>query len=232
MANNSVEPSPTGFAARRGSPPTFDGARTVRAGMRLKRYLKFEAKFGWSEVIALSALLLASLAFLEGRRANQPSVSVQYFPIGVGPVRDTRSGRDSFATLMPLVFTNSGGRATTLLTFRPSQGVAPVLFVADGRARSEARPFEFFLLSRMIESAQEWEAFLPLMKSFDPVKRPPLVNMIIPAGESRVVYVGLVSDVYGRQISSLLIAIEAEFSHGARQPIRAAIEVRPPREGR
>ena len=111
-----------------------------RAGIGMKRFLKFQATFGWSEMIALVAVVFAIMAFVEGRRASQPTVSVEYFPIGVGPVRDEKSSRKMFVAIIPLVFTNSGGRATSLLTFRPSQHVAPVLLVVNGRASSEGAP--------------------------------------------------------------------------------------------
>jgi len=84
----------------------------------------------------------------------------------------------------------------------------------------------------MIESVQEWEAFFPLLKRSDPAKDPPLLNAIIPAGESRVIYLGLVADAYGRGVTSVLVALEAEFSSGTRQPIRAAIEVTPATDAR
>jgi hypothetical protein len=176
-------------------------------------------------MLSLIALLLALAAFFESRKASQPAVTQANFPSAVGPVRDHNINRERFVAVVPLVFTNSGGRSISLLALRPSQGVTPVLFVIDGHAQSGVAPVEFFLLSRMIDTRQEWEAFLPDMRSFDPVKGSPIINMVIPVGETRVMYLAIAADVYERNVNQLLVALEAEFSHGDIQPIRAAIDV-------
>lgn len=193
--------------------------------MKLNRYFSFEAKFGWSEVLSLLALVFALWAFIDQRTGDRPTISLANFPIAVGQVRDTRSGRDVFATVIPLIFTNAGNRSTSLVTFRRNELVEPALFIIDGRARPEPGKSEFFVLTRMIETKQEWEAFLPLLKAFDPAKDPPILNLTVPAGESRAVYVGVVADIYGRGAEQLLVALEAEFSDGRTQPIRAAVQI-------
>lgn len=196
----------------------------------IQRYLRFEPKIGWSEVIAGAALILALLAFVESRSAARPLISIEHFPIAVGPVPELQSGAYKFAAVLPLVFSNSGGRATTLLSFRRSEDVEPLLFGLGPKLLADRGPsYELFLSERMISSDTDWQALGPKRMKVD-LSITPLLNIVIPPGESRIEYLGILVDAYAglaRKTDRLLYALEAAFSDSTTRPIRGAINVTP-----
>lgn len=198
------------------------------------KWLRFESKFGWSEVIAGLALVVAAAAWHQSWSANRPIIRVTDFPVGIGPIQDEGDQQYVFVGLMPLVFSNDGGRTTTLLVLRENGDVPPALFVSDGDLLLLDPPgHDFFLTDHPIDTFQEWQAFLPTRKEMH-LDHPSALNRGIRPGESVTLFLGITANVYEglqRTADTVLVALEAEFTDGSEVPVRLSIPLPPARKG-
>lgn len=214
--------------------PQQAGSRSRKTQETDRKWFRFESRIGWSEVIAICALAFSVVAWQQSWLANRPDVRLTDFPVGIGPVHDGRASDYVFVGLIPLVFTNNGGRTTSLLALRTHSDLPPVLFEKDGDILFLDPPkYDFFLTEHQIDALGEWESFLPNRVELR-LDRPSPLNRPIPPGESITVFLGFTASVYeGLQPTAdrLLLAIQAEFSSGPSIPVKLHVSVPRLRKG-
>lgn len=197
---------------------------------KLRTLFQFEPKFGWSELIAWVALVIAVIAFYQGHSSGRPRVVVTELPIAGGRVLDDRTGKENFVAVVPFLFTNAGGSTTSLVTLGTDEEVPlpPLMGMWKGKSVPEDQiAYQFFLLPEMVDNVDGIREALLKRKAFEPQNRP-MLNVNIPAGESRELYLGIIADLYGsdrRKADGLILSLGARFTHGISVPLRGHIDV-------
>lgn len=116
--------------------------------------INFKTEFGWSELIAVLALIISAFAFWQVSRLSSPSVEVH----DRVPVRTLFLGEDSLKThvAFPFTITNNGGRLVSLFKLGRDD-LFPSAFLIEDGATVEEDPnlvVEYGLVEGIYNSAE------------------------------------------------------------------------------
>lgn len=195
--------------------------------MSPNRLVNFEPKVGWSGIIALVALMVATIALLQGRSAQTPDLELMALDVGHGIVQDLDSDWKRLLMVQPVFISNRGGRAVTLVGLEPAEGLPLVVGLKEGQSEPVNLRFDVRLTGPFDYS---WitEPQLVLRKQAVDKERMTVLNKVVGPGESELLHVGVLFEAYdglARRADVLALAFDALFSDGSRQTFRSAMPV-------
>lgn len=181
-------------------------------------------KLGGSDVIALLALVVSSIALFQTCEANSPRVEVATEPPFTAEFTDSTIGHSQFFAYHRVIITNTGGRSVTLLRLVPDPNMGPLLAVDNDSVSTSVPPVALFRVREapdsifrdpMILRAYRDEGFAGLY----------VMNEVIPPGEAIVLQLGVRIGGYIRgvpPVDMVLLAAVLVFSDGSEVDLRQA----------
>lgn len=161
------------------------------------KYVDFDRKIGWSDVISILALVIAGLSLWTAGRGEGPQIVISRDSRVGGPYLDKSSQRWRFFGYERVTMSNVGGRSVTLLGIRlPNKSPFPRMitgYIADGR-KIEART-EILLLDDFVEDVRNDPDIISGYKPLS-LERLGALNRLVPPGGTLPLVIGLRHDAY------------------------------------
>ncbi|MHA2937353.1 hypothetical protein ACXJY6_03545 [Vibrio sp. RC27] len=187
---------------------------------------KFRKEIGWSEIIALGALILSGLAYITSLNANKP-----FIVHGSGLINYAAINNDqcSYALSVPITFHNSGKQSVTLKQLLPDGDFPLVSFVNFSEKDLDMNlPYKVYMSNTSIgpvplmwlEQIKTLPEFKASYKHIGELIRPSdslsfYLNIVIEPNKNLTKY---------KNISAFL-TLKASFSNDQIIPLNAAVEL-------
>lgn len=188
---------------------------------------QFERKIGWSEIIAIFALLISSgsLWFAQAQvLVNLPDVQVEYRPaIRIGSTIHKNDAE--IVEVLPFIVTNRGGRTVTLVSLE-AESLPPLLRSVDGKVAEDPSLVASFAVLEGTPDAKGFLANTVLSADIQPLVFPYVVNQSIESGRTKPLVLLLrIKGPLGTAIgdAKVLFSSKAVFSDGSTHRIAQAI---------
>ena len=186
----------------------------------------FRKEIGWSEIIALGALLLSFLAYKETQSANDP-----FIVHGSGMIRYAaiKNEQCSYVLSVPVTFHNSGKESVTLKQLLPDDNYPLVSFADHSEKTLDVElPYKVYMSSSTIGSIPfAWLEQVKRTAEFEASYKH--IGSLIRPSDSLSFYLNIVIEPYKSSISynklSAFLTLSASFSNEQIIPLNSAVEL-------
>lgn len=193
----------------------------------MSSFFQFERKIGWSEVIAIFALLVSIGALWFARAqvlVNLPDVQVETrTAIRIGSANHKND--DEIVEVLPFIVTNRGGRTVTLVSLE-RESVPPLLRSTDGKVAEDLGLVASFAVLEGTPDAKGFLADTVLPADVQLLVFPYVVNQSVESGRTKpLVFLLRIKGPPGTAIgdAKVLFNCRAVFSDGSTHRIAQAI---------
>ena len=187
---------------------------------------KFKKEIGWSEVIALGALILSGFAYKTSLDANKP-----FIVHGSGLIKYAEINREqcSYVLSVPVTFQNSGKEAVTLKQLYPDDSFPLINFVNHSEKDLDVKlPYKVYMANSSIGSVPfAWLEQVQRLPEFKASYKQ--IGELIRPSDSLSFYLTIVIDSKPELLNykdlSAYLTLNARFSNEQVIPLNAAVEL-------
>lgn len=211
----------------------------------MAKFFEFKPTFGWSELIALIAAVVAGFALNSSYQANSPKISITPLPVRAHIVcpPSGNGGNRNVIAYIPLAITNTGGRATSFIGLKKTKDTHAIVANVYGDKKLEdfqgwLNIVDTNLKDTKILDEPSWEVdkrlennkVMILTESSYGTSKPPVLNVSIPSGETVIAVIGFRSPWQSEvgQVYEYLVNMTAEFSNGQSRDLQFNVTPRSP----
>jgi len=184
-----------------------------------KRIFNFKKEFGWSEMIALVALLFAVFSLCLQYMSNKADISLTNDKLISANFID-RDGKKKHFGFYRATISNNGNKSVTLLSLKPHETLGLILTTEEGstKATQDGVAYKIFQISDTVLSDRLFSKEKNLWDFKDQgLEKLSLINKVINPGEVYTLNVGTVFDLFAdttKHYSSMIFTTQLCFSNG------------------
>lgn len=187
----------------------------------MNKFFSFrENKFGWTQLIAVLALIVSICSPLymsyQGRKNAEPRVIVEEDTPFTGSFYDDTLSKWRFFTYNRILITNKGGRTVTLIGMYPSKDLPVIIPSMSNTIVDKRISYSIFPLEEMKEDIIKDPMKLARFKNFG-LERLSVLNIPIEPGKTIIKNYGIIFDTYSdkdRTADLLFFGLDLKFSEG------------------
>lgn len=195
----------------------------------MSNFFRFEVKFGWSELIALIALIVAAFTCWQDFKDKKADIQVSTELNEGGPYQDVVSKQWQNFSYYRIRISNNGGRKLTLVGMRSSKD-APLpnemtYAIINGKAKKV--PAVFFLLEKPLSEFKKQPEMISKLKEVG-LEELGLINKSLEPGDYKDINLGVLLKPYKHMEKTydfVFVDLELVFSDGSTRPFRSAFEI-------
>ncbi len=194
---------------------------------RTRRIFNFKKEFGWSEIIAIAAFLLAAFSLYLQYISNKAEVSLTNDKL-ISSVFTDKDHIRKFFGYQRATISNNGNKPVTLLGLRPHEKLGLILTQEVGieNLEKDKIPFKIFQIPDTILSERLFSNEKNLWDFQDQgLEKLSVINKVINPGEVYTLHIGTVYDIFAdstKHYQTVIFNSELVFSNGQKLLFGAA----------
>lgn len=184
-----------------------------------KNTFNFKREFGWSDIIAVTALILAAISIYQQYKSNSTEVLIQNDKLLSANFVD-KDGQKKYFGYQRATIINSGNKSVTLLGLKPNENTGLILTQEYGAKNLEKDKLkcEIFQIPDSILSDRLFSKEKNLWDFKDQgLEKLSVMNKVIQPGEVYTLNIGTVYDLYSdksKHYKTIIFSSELIFSNG------------------